>query len=156
VALRCPDPWFFQPAPAVCGTVPVYSQAAVQQFERGTMIWVGERDIIFVLYDDGAQPRYEGFTDEYDEGESADDPNIVPPEGLHQPVRGFGLVWRSYPQVRSRLGWALDHERGFDTVLQSTTQYKYNSIYLRSADGDVWHLGPERSSWDLIRTTETP
>ena len=40
------------------------------------------------------------------------------------------------------------------TVLQSTTQYKYNSIYLRALDGGVWHLGPERSSWAKLTVTE--
>jgi len=74
----------------------------------------------------------------------------VPPPGLYQPVRGFGLVWRQYSQVRSRLGWAVDEETGFSTTIQRTTRYKYNSIYLRALDGNVWHLEPELSGWEKI------
>jgi heat shock protein HslJ len=153
ITLRCPVPWFFEPAPTTCGSNPVHSQAAEEHFQRGTMVWVGQRDAIFVLYDDGAHPKWDMFVDEYDEGDPAHDPAITPPEGLRQPIRGFGLVWRDHPEVRERLGWAIDREKGFDTIVQTTTLYKYNSTYIRALDGDVWHLGPERASWDKIRVT---
>jgi hypothetical protein len=60
------------------------------------------------------------------------------------------LVWRQNPTVRERLGWAIDEETGFETIVQHTTLYKYNSTYLRALDGNVWHLGPEMSSWEKI------
>ena len=65
-------------------------------------------------------------------------------------MRGFGLVWRERPNVRDRLGWAVDQEAGFITIMQGTTRYKYSSTYLCAFDGNVWHLGPERSSWEKI------
>jgi len=154
VRLRCPVPWFFSPAPDICATDPILSNAAEQHFERGVMIWVWEKDSIFVLYDDGPSPVWETFTDEWQEGEPDPDPSLAPPDGLYQPVRGFGKVWREHPQVRDRLGWAVDQEMGFSTVMQGTTRFKYNSVYLRALDGNVWHLGPERSSWEKIPVTE--
>lgn len=150
VLLRCPDPWFFSPAPDVCGTAPIASQAAEQHFERGTMIWVKELNRIYVLYQDINSPKWQAFQDEWDESQPESDPSIVPPEGLQQPIRGFGLVWRQNPTVRERLGWAVDRETGFDTIVQYTTLYKYNSTYLRALDGNVWHLGPEQGSWEKI------
>ena len=151
VPLRCPDPWFFAPAPDVCPTAPIVSTAAEQHFERGTMIWIEELDRIYVLYaDDVHSPKWQGFNDEWEEGMPDRDPTLVPPDGLYQPIRGFGLVWRQNPTVRERLGWAIDEETGFETIVQHTTLYKYNSTYLRALDGNVWHLGPEMSSWEKI------
>lgn len=155
VPLRCPVAWFFQPEPEVCGSDPIHSDAAEQHFQHGTMIWVAEKDAIFVLYDDDqSSPKWEMLTDEWDEGEPNHDPTILPPAGLFQPIRGFGLIWREHDWVRGRLGWAVDQERAFETTMQSTTLYKYNSIYLRALDGRVWHLGPERGSWAKLTVTE--
>jgi hypothetical protein len=155
IELRCAYSWFFSPAPDICPTEPVVSEAAEQHFEHGTMIWVEQKSRIFVLYDDDrSSPRWEMFTDEWGEGEPDRDPELIPPEGLYQPVRGFGLVWRERPEVRDRLGWAVDQETGFTTVVQSTTRVKYNSTYVRALDGDVWHLGPERGSWEKIPVSE--
>jgi hypothetical protein len=151
VQLRCPDPWFFSPPPEVCPTAPLASQAAEQHFERGTMVWIEERGVIYVLYGDNVHsPKWEGFTDEWDESQPESDPRLTPPDGLYQPVRGFGLVWRQNPRVRERLGWAIDQEMGFETILQHTTLFKYNSTYIRALDGNVWYLGPELSAWEKL------
>lgn len=153
--LRCPVPWFFAPAPDTCASEPIRSSAAEQHFEHGTMIWVGAQDAIYVLYDDDQfSPKWDMFTDTWDASKPDRDPALVPPPGRYQPVRGFGLVWREQPMVRERLGWAVDQETGFNTVVQSTTLFKYNSIYIRALDGKVWHLGPERSSWEKISVVE--
>lgn len=163
IRLRCPVPWFFSPAPDACASDPVHSNAAEQHFERGIMIWVEDtiwveqKSRIFVLYDDDQHsPKWESFTDKWDEGEPDHDPALTPPAGLYQPVRGFGLVWRERPNVRDRLGWAVDRETDFSTIMQITTLFKYNSTYLRALDGNVWHLGPERGSWEKIAVVESP
>jgi hypothetical protein len=115
------------------------------------MLWIEKHDRIIVLYDDYlSTPKYANFQDEWDEGEPDRDPTIQPPEGLHQPIRGFGLVWRTYPEVRDRLGWAIAGEVGYNTIIQHTTRYKYNATYIRAADGNVWYLGPEGSVWEKI------
>jgi hypothetical protein len=159
IELRCPDPWFFSPEPDVCPSVPIVSDAAEQHFEGGTMIWIKEKFTdwvekegwIIVLYDDARlTTQWQAYEDEWEEGEPDRDPTLVPPPRLYQPVRGFGLVWRQYPEVRSRLGWAIDEETGFSTTVQRTTRYKYNSIYLHALDGNVWHLEPELSGWEKI------
>jgi hypothetical protein len=94
VYLRCPDPWFFEPHPEICPTAPLYSAAAEQHFEHGVMLWIGKQDRIIVLYDDEHfSPKYSIFRDEWEEGQPERDPALIPPEGLQQPIRGFGLVW---------------------------------------------------------------
>ncbi len=153
VQLRCDSTWFFSPVPDVCPTAPIVSSAAEQHFEHGTMIWIKEpwsqwvegEGWIVTLYDE--RNEWSMYRDEWKEGQPDRDPEISPPPGLYQPIRGFGLLWRQNPEVRDRLGWATDQEVGFQTTIQHTTRFKYNAIYLRALDGNVWHLGPEFSSW---------
>ncbi len=42
---------------------------------------------------------------------------------------GLGLVWRERPGVRDGLGWAVEGEQGFTTIMQRTTRFKYNAWY---------------------------
>jgi hypothetical protein len=152
IELRCPDPWFFTPPPEdICPTEPLISRAAEQHFERGTMVWLEAERAIYVLYGgDVVGSRWHRFDDTWDETLPDRDPDLEPPAGLQQPVRGFGWVWREQPGVRDALGWATDQERAFTSVMQRTTRYKYNAWYLLALDGDVWALGPEGSSWDSL------
>jgi len=152
IRLHCPSPWFFAPDPEdICPTEPLISWAAEQHFEGGTMIWVEEEDAIYVLYHgERVSSRWQWYHDRWDLSQPAEDPDLEPPPGLQQPRRGFGLVWRSYPEVREGLGWATGDELGFTTVMQRTTRFKYNAWYLLAFDGDVWYLGPEGSTWARI------
>jgi len=76
---------------------------------------------------------------------------ITAPEGLYQPIRGFGKVWRNQVQVRERLGWALELERGFEGVYQIAWEPAYESdgAYLRTADGRVVAL-TVLGIWDFV------
>jgi hypothetical protein len=148
--LTCPFTWFFTPEPDVCPQeAALLSASAEQQFEHGFMIWVGEENLIYVLFDDTMYTDgWAAFEDTWQDGDPVDDPSIVPPPGFYQPQRGFGLVWREQPQIRDRLGWALAPEIGGDTAVQRTSYFKYNHFYLKALDNNVWHLLPERSDWE--------
>jgi hypothetical protein len=151
VTLRCPDTWFFSPPPDECpSSPPIFTDGAEQHFEHGLMLWIKAENRICVLFDDGVQPAWGAFVDEWDESKTESDPSIVPPAGLYQPERGFGLVWREEPGVRDRLGWAVDEESGYPTAVQRTSRPKYNVTYIKALDGGVWELGPERSRWRHI------
>ncbi|GIK40648.1 MAG: hypothetical protein BroJett011_44810 [Chloroflexota bacterium] len=89
--------------------------AARQPFEHGLLLWRQDVNLIYGLGPDGAW----FFTgDTWREGDPADDPAIIPPSGLYQPVRGFGKVWRERPDLREALGWATAEETGFIAVIQ--------------------------------------
>jgi len=151
VTLRCPDTWFFSPPSDECpSSPPILTDGAEQHFEHGLMLWSGVENWIYVLFDDGAQPAFKVFLDEWGEGKPESDPDIAPPAGLYQPVRGFGLVWREETGVRDRLGWAVDEEAGYPTAIQRTSRPKYNVTYFKALDGGVWELGPEGSEWRHI------
>ena len=151
ITLTCPDTWFFSPAPDICPAAPaVFSGGAEQPFEHGTMIWVGELDQIYVLFDDDVfSPKWSVYTDEWEEGETLCDAG-TPPPGYYQPERGFGLVWCEQPGVADRLGWAVSPESSYDTAVQFTSYPKYNYSYIRALDGNVWWLKPEMSGWEKI------
>ena len=151
ITLRCPDAWFFAPAPGECPASPaIASDGAEERFEHGTMIWVQAEDLIYVLFADGQSPHWKALADEWDLGEPENDPTLTPPAGLHQPVRGFGLIWREETGVRDRLGWAIGPEVAFSTHLQRNSRPRYNDTYIGAVDGKVWKLLPESGGWEKV------
>jgi hypothetical protein len=127
----------------------VVGNAAYQAFGGGDMIWLEGNSTIYVLYADG---RYESYADDFHEGDPESDPSITPPEGLLQPVRGFGLVWRTNPAVRDGLGWALAPEEGFQGWSQSYSGLgMHNSgTFLRFIDGSVVLLLHFGATWRFV------
>ena len=155
VTLSCPDVWFFPDGPASCPQSPaITGAAAIQHFEHGFMIWLQPRDSIFVLYaDDQFSPKWDWRQDNYVDGQPESDPSLVPPTGMFQPIRGFGLVWRDEQatigfRVRDRLGWAIDEEELFTGALQCNSAIKYTTCYLKDDRGRTIELKPERSAWN--------
>lgn len=100
---------------------------AYQPFQNGHMFWLQPVEQIWVLFDDngdgsGTWRIYDDlFEDRFTEG----DPSFAPPDGLLQPIRGFGLVWRHNADVRARLGWGTIEEE------HTTPRYEY---YPQSGD----------------------
>ena len=110
--ITCDHPWFFEPRPDRClFEAAAETPAAFQPFERGAMIWLKSTQSIWILYHGSS--RVDRFNDLFIEGSPESDPAIVAPADKLQPMRGFGLVWRAHPQVRSRLGWAIAPEQGY-------------------------------------------
>jgi hypothetical protein len=162
LTIICPDAFFFTTAPPPtsmgCPLRPAaLVPAAEQVFEHGRMIWLDtipaastrsgliQAASVYVLYDAGvldAWGVWQVYVDTWTATEPESDPALVPPTGLYQPVRGFGQVWRAYPEVRDRLGWALAPERGFQGAYQLGTDYyaQAGGTYLRTLDGNVLQL----------------
>jgi len=95
-----------------------------QSFEHGAMFWRQSDRSIFVLSELAIRQGLPSdvwwrVADTWQEGEPESDPNLVPPEGLLQPVRGFGKVWRSNAFVRDGVGWATSQEISTSSVWQT-------------------------------------
>jgi hypothetical protein len=146
--IECDWPWFFQPRVERCPFAPVRATpAAIQRFEHGTMIWLKESNSIWVLYDAPDQhrsgawvapQRVERYDDHFREGSPEFDPAYVPPAGKLQPVRGFGLVWRTQPMLRNDLGWALEPERGYTACVgYAFGGWKSMRTYLTTPDNHL-------------------
>src|SRR5262249_32286451 len=70
---------------------------------------------IYALFSDG---RFQKFDDTFVAGVDPESSYLSPPPGLMEPVRGFGKIWRNYPDVRTNIGWATAVEAGGQAVIQ--------------------------------------
>jgi len=155
VAITCPDVWFFPNPPSACPRPATYTKMAVERFERGMMIWTEWEDRIRVFFDDSTNVHLRSWS-MYDnawfEGMPESDPGIVPPPGLHQPVCGFGQLWRegSYraTPIRELLGWAVESEWAIGRgAVQCEAVAKYATCYIGDPQGTVYVEQPEGSGW---------
>lgn len=136
------------------GSPPVTSSvsAAVQEFERGRMLWVNTTPgVIYVFYNTGTFQR---FDDTYDPNVDPEGGGETPPAGLIEPVRGFGKVWRTFTGVRDGLGWALTDESGTSAVIQNFSSGRMVYVSPRSDTFVIIHQGnPEIGSWRSLQGT---
>ncbi len=119
-----PAPGTPTPLPALFPTNVVAEVAIAEEtFEHGRMIWFRHNRQIWVMVEDDDPTTPGGdwycYNDTFQEGEPEIDPDLVPPEGMFQPRRGFGKLWRTHPDLRERLGWALTPE------FELTSPYTY-------------------------------
>jgi hypothetical protein len=86
--------------------------SAYETFQRGFMLWQQDDDGHYAIYDNGT---YDVFF-----YPPAEPPNFACPDAelLGRPRRGFSKVWCENPQVRNRIGNALDDEIGDTRPLQ--------------------------------------
>ncbi|MBX3065360.1 MAG: hypothetical protein KF726_20460 [Anaerolineae bacterium] len=114
----------------------------IQPFQKGFMIWRDTRQIYalsFAAIQSGAASDTLWISpDSWAEGQPESDGSFVPPAGLLQPVRGFGLVWRTNQQIRDALGWATSGEQPYQGIWQDFER----GWMMTSADGRVFALIP--------------
>lgn len=95
-------------------------QVVEEVFEHGRMFYIQPLDQIWVMVISGeGHGTWSIYPDTFEEGDAEVDPSLTPPEGLSQPARGFGKLWRENPQVRDELGWAVTPEFGY------VSEYRY-------------------------------
>ena len=104
---------------------PVTEQIIVaeQVFENGRMFYLEPTGEIWVMIDDNNE--WIIFDDDFEEGMPELDPTLIIPDGLFQPIRGFGKLWRENPDVREAIGWAI------------STEYGHVTTYTYSFDGTI-------------------
>jgi hypothetical protein len=144
----CATAWFcVQPVVSNCPmNPPLVSGATCQQFQKGFMFWVEQHDAIYVLYDSANIPRWQVFQDTYQEAMPETDPAFDnPPPYTWQPKRGFGLLWRTLPDVRQRLGWSvIEWETQFTAQMQTGAD---GWIYVSDPRGGIFALASDGSDW---------
>jgi hypothetical protein len=93
-------------------------KTSYEPFEHGFMFWREDTTHSYVFY--GVDNTWQEFADTFVDGQpeyscpNASTPSTTPPT----PRRGFGKVWCTQPDVRSRLGNALSDEIGNTRSLQ--------------------------------------
>lgn len=126
------------------------------------MFWLQPVGEIWVLLNGSAPDSGEWliFLDIWEEGMPALDPNLIAPDGLYQPERGFGRLWREEAEVAERLGWAVDTEYGYvplyryearGSVTEDGEYLAQPGVhYLTSRSGEVFAFDVATMTWRLI------
>ncbi len=138
------DPTIGQQLGCPLGVPPVATTlvAASQPFERGMMFWVaGTPNVIYALYTEGS---YLSTTDTFIQYTDPESGGETPPPGLFEPIRGFGKVWRTIPDVRSRLGWATAPESSAAIVQLGLERGQMIALSTR---GDILLLNTLNGTW---------
>ena len=119
---------------------------AYAPFEGGQMLWRGDTDAIYVLYNDGT---WESYPNEWREG----DPEYTCGEESSPPtpVRGFGRVWCDYTGVREALGAVTAAEIGDES---SVVQDFVNGTVLIAPFGDPFVFVGEDGVWRRVEGQE--
>ena len=139
---------------------------AEQDFQNGKMFWLQPIDQIWIATTNSeGEQIWINRDDSFEEGMQEDDPSLTPPaQGLLQPIRGFGRLWRDDPDLQDMLGWATGDEFGY------TTNYEYhwggtvddNNVYqagpgyhlVETLNRNVYRFDEETRTWEIIRQTE--
>ncbi|HYU18955.1 MAG TPA: zf-HC2 domain-containing protein [Chloroflexota bacterium] len=117
-----------------------------QSFQGGLALWRGDSHEIYVLNRVGS--AWAAYPDTWRAG----DPvaiNATPPPGALAPEGGFGNLWRTRPEVQSRLGWAVYEARDSGGAIQAFEQglivwSPHGLLYVLSDDGR-WKTYPDAS-----------
>lgn len=159
VTVSCNFTWFFTPEPtsgcpdAAAST----SGALIQGFQNGQMYWLQGNNQVIVLYNDGKQPAWVSVANAFTEGMPEDDPALTPPDGMRQPRRELGLVWRDTPGVRERLGWAIGDTAPFTSTLQPAIYgTDRRGLFFTDPTGAIIQLVPKGEGWLVVSYANPP
>lgn len=123
--------------------------SALQNFERGSMLWLqlpqNDNRIYAYINFNG----YRVFNDTWQEGDPDTPPDVTPPAGLYSPRRGFGKVWINNPDLRNQIGWALER---YERAIKTTVQFFDKGgvmIWVQGTDS-VYAFGPQQWQAEII------
>jgi len=151
IPLQCPVEWFFAPAPDDCASdAPTETFIIDQQMERGRLLYIESIDRVYALFNDGQQPGWIRFDNNYNPEIHPDrDPN-APPDFI-QPLAELGYVWRGNDTVRNRLGLGLADAAVFEGLVQTApASGSRETLYISGSNGVVLQLLPGGEVWQVI------
>jgi len=119
-----------------------------QSFQGGLAIWRSDTREIYVLQ--RGNNTWSVHPDTWRPGDSVA-VDVPPPPGALVPAAGFGTVWRSTPEIKSHLGWAVYEPRGSGGSIQTyehgmVVWTPHGLIYVLSNDGQ-WRTYPDATSF---------
>ena len=139
---------------------------AEQEFQNGKMFWLQPINQVWIATTNSeGEQIWINRDDNFVEGSIESDPLLTPPaEGLMQPIRGFGLLWRNDLELQNLLGWATNDEFGY------TTNYEYhwggtvdeNNVFqadfgyhlVETLNRNVYRFNEADRTWEIIRQAE--
>lgn len=118
-----------------------------QSFQGGLAIWRSDTRQIYVLQREGQ--TWSVHDDTWRPGDRIVAEPTPPPPGAMVPAGGFATVWRSTPEIKNRLGWAVYEPRGSGGSIQTYERglivwTPHGLLYVLSNDGR-WRTFPDAS-----------
>ena len=153
IPIRCPIEWFFAPAPTECPAEEAIETTLIDQpFERGRMVYIAERNQIYVLFNDGNEPSWLSFNNLYNPAVHPEsEESFVPPLGFFQPLRELGLLWRSNDTVRNRLGLGTSEAKTYQGFYQTApASNQREDLFLTAGDNTIINIIPGGRLWQFI------
>lgn len=152
---------------------------AEQVFENGRMFYIQMAGRIWVMIngEDHTTGTWAAYEDSWDDTMPEVDSALASPDGLIQPGRGFGKLWRDNPDIREALGWALDPEYGHISHytfepgaevetedgeivrlpgIHTLTSWYGGIVYIFDEAEGTWLLDPDSIPTPEPESTETP
>jgi len=119
---------------------PIGGQFAEQPFENGYMIWsaIPDPDLFFAIVGGDKGKWFVADQKEVDSYNPRDgvscELDTSPPNGLYQPIRGFGALWCGREEIRDQVGWGTMPEFA---VIDDALQRFENGFLLRDSRGFI-------------------
>jgi hypothetical protein len=119
---------------------PIGGQFAEQPFENGYMIWsaIPDPDLFFAIVGGDKGKWFVADQKEVDSYNPRDgvscELDTSPPNGLYQPIRGFGALWCGREDIRDQVGWGTMPEFA---VIDDALQRFENGFLLRDSRGFI-------------------
>ncbi len=117
-------------------TTPIDGFFAEQPFQNGHMFWAEDAEL-FLITLGSSQGTWQLIPEDdsiWKEGMPQKSCDLPIPDGLYQPVRGFGGIWCDNSDIRNQIGWALADERGFKDGIDLIQGFEGGVIF-RDSDG---------------------
>lgn len=139
---------------------------AEQDFQNGKMFWLQPIDQVWIATTNSeGEQIWINRDDTFEEGMQENDPSLTPPaQGLLQPIRGFGRLWRNDSNLQDMLGWATGDEFGYTTnyeyhwggTVDDNNDYQAGPGYhlIETLNRNVYRFDEETRTWEIIRQTE--
>jgi hypothetical protein len=139
VQVRCPESWFFSPAPPGCPSPPLMTTFREQVFERGTIVYIPALGVNYLLL---AQYPAIQVRDSFVPGMPLKDAALEAkiPAGLSQPTGAINYAWRSNEDYIAALGYTVAPEKSYLGMLQRVVTASGETIYLSASSGAVYRF----------------
>jgi hypothetical protein len=116
---------------------------ATQKFENGVMFWREEDKRILVLFNDKTWLQFnDAWTSALPDDACL---NVAVAPGLVRPKRGFGKVWCEQPNIRAKIGAAVENEIGLYPALAQ--RFERGQIFVGAEPNQVYVLYSD-SKWE--------
>jgi hypothetical protein len=139
VQVRCPESWFFSPAPSGCPSPPLLTTFREQVFERGTIVYIPALGVNYVmLAQHPAIQIRDGFVPGMPLKDAALEGKI--PAGLSQPSGAINTAWRSNEDTMAALGYTVAPEKSYLGMLQRVVTASGEIIYFSASSGAVYRF----------------